>query len=345
MHGRHVSAQNPAPSRRRGLRGIFLGILAAAAVVAAAIVVGPRVLSSAEDCDSSAQLRVVANPHIFPIVERQAAELTSDGEGRFSTAGTCVAGTATEADDDTAAAALAADEADLWIPRSLTWTTASVDPETVVNLGSVAVSPLVVATPRTIAQGMGWPDVDLSWSSVTSTDAGAVLPDPNGTPEGRAALAAVQSALGADADQTQIAAALAQVASAAPSDASDALRATTAADTPVFTVASERAVIEHNASGASGVVAFYPEEGTYVFDHPALLAAESSVDQNIAEAFVADLNSESTQARIHAASMRTADGSAASSAGLVDGTNPAMPETLPPPDPEALGAIMRQWSA
>lgn len=341
MPGRHASA--PSRPRRRGLRGVVLGVVAAAAILTAGIVVAPRVLSSADGCAGSAHLRVAADPSIAPVVEGRARALMA-ADGEFSAAGTCLTVEVGQVDDATGIQQVADGAADLWIPRTLDWSPVSADADAVENLGSVAVSPLVVVASRDVASAIGWPDAEFSWTSVLGGDAGAVLTDPVTTPEGRATLSAIQSVVGPDADQTELVQVLTQVARNTAGTVSDALAAT-GAETPVFTAVSEQAVVQSNAAGEYSVVALYPREGTYAFDYPALVSTSTTIARPVVQAFVDELASEEAAEALREAGLRTPDGTAAESAGLVDGTTPAMPALLPDPDPEALSGIMRQWSA
>lgn len=343
MPGRHASAQDPPPAR--GLRGIIIGVVAAVAILVAGIVVAPRVLSAADGCSGSAELRVMADASIASAIETRADELTEDGE--YSVSGTCVTVTVTAGDDAAGRQAVTDGATDLWIPRSLAWSTVSIDTESVENLGSVAVTPLVVVAPREAATAMGWPDLEFSWASVVGGEGGAVLSDPVATAEGRATLSAVQAVVGTDAetDQTQLVRALTQVARSTTETVTEAFTASTAGQTPLLTAGSEQAVIQHNSAGGPSLVAVYPVEGTYAFDYPALLSDSATVPRPVAQAFVDELGSAASAAAIHEVGLRSADGTASESAGLVDGTNPTMPTLLPDPDPQAVGAIMRQWSA
>lgn len=343
MPGRHASAHNPPPAR--GLRGIVVGVVAAVAILTAGIVVAPRVLSSADGCSGSAHLRVVADPTIASAIRDRVDELTAEDE--YSASGTCTTVSITEGDDAAGSAAINDGTADLWVPRSQTWSTVSINAESVENLGSLAVSPVVVVAPRPVASAMGWPDVEFSWSAVLSGDADAVLTDPVSTPEGRATLAAVQSIVGADADadRTQLVRALTQVARNTTGTITDAFTASTESKSPILTAASEQAVIRHNSSGGPSIVAIYPEEGTYAFDYPGLMSTSTSVPKPVVQAFVNEIGSEASAHAIGAAGLRTADGTAGDSAGVVDGTSRTMPNLLPDPEPEVLSGVMRQWSA
>lgn len=321
----------------------MLGVVVAAAVVAAGIIVVPRVMSAADGCTGSEELRVVADPSIAEPLKGHARDIAAEGD--HTTAGSCLTVTVTEVDDTAGTQAIADGTADLWIPRSQVWSTVTIDAEAVENLGSVAASPLVAVAQRSVASGMGWPDLEFSWGSVVGGDAESVLTDPVATAEGRAVLSAIHSVVGPGADQRQLVQVLSQVALNAVASVPEALETTTTSDTPVFTAMSEQAVIAHNASGGAGMVALYPQEGTYVFDYPALMSTSTDVPRPVVEAYLDELGADEYAAAIRSAGLRTADGTPSDTAGLVDGTNPAMPSALPEPDFEALAAVMRQWSA
>nr|WP_162448679.1 substrate-binding domain-containing protein [Phytoactinopolyspora mesophila] len=307
---------------------------------------GARELLSAQanSCDADDVVQVAAAPAIAATIDRLAAayqeiddELSGCDElNVVSVPGFQVAPTVGTPDGP-----------DLWIPDSSLWGHRIEDPSQVEQLAHVASSPLVVVAPRSVASELGWPDGDYSWRQIIGDDRARMI-DPGTTTEGFAGLLAVRESLSADLEEVQLVGALAGAAqSAVPSvgEAYDGLSAETRA-TALFP-ASEQSVIEYNhTSEGDGVVALYPVEGTFVFDFPAFaVPGEDASVPDVVTGFVGYLSTPEAVEQLHDDGFRSADGAAAATAGVYDGTQPAMPELFEEPEAAALAELSQLWAA
>lgn len=163
--------QHPAPSSpsRRGIgpggprKPLILGVLAGVVAGATLVTVGHFVIpavhtsaaSSSCSADGSAPLRLVTVPELAPVV-RDALRAKTNAAG-----GDCSNRVVVTSEPANVTAARLADEngnrPDVWIPDSSVWTERTTAPGTGVpsNNVSVAVSPLVVAVPHSVADRHG----------------------------------------------------------------------------------------------------------------------------------------------------------------------------------------------
>jgi hypothetical protein len=192
------------------------------------------------------------------------------------------------------------------------------------------------------------------FEQLTTGDANAALTDPTSTSPGFATLLAAFSALagqdGDAPDSTELVAAMTAVARNVLPTIDDAFNQALDApeDAAVFT-STEQAVAAHNQrTSGTPIIALYPDEGTFVFDYPAVaVTAQGSTTQ--ARAAVRTLmelfNSEEAVEQLHAQGFRAPDGSVGPRAGIGDGIDPLMPQALPPPPSDVGRQILAQWAA
>jgi hypothetical protein len=341
MPGRHASsAAKPARSSwlLRAVLSLGVVVIVAAGGIAVRSLLGEA--SPSDDCATTVDLTVVADPSI-------AVTLTGVADD-FASSVTCTAVDVRSVPSAEAVATLGADDGpDVWVPETSLWAARAGDAAGLEPNGSVALSPLVVVAPREAAGQLGWPEAEVSWSSLLG-DTPATLADPATTGEGLASLLAVRAAMGDSADPTDLVAAMSAMSKVTVPSVAEAYAAIDAqGDQAPFFTASEQSVIAHNATEPSTrVVAIYPAEGTFAFDYPAY--SVGSPDADVAEAraaFIDYLAGSEAVAALQEAGYRSADGLSAEAAGVVDGTQSAMPALLPAPEAEAAGAMLRQWAA
>ena len=346
MPGRHASSRR----RRSWLRrlaefGTAIVLVAIAAVAANALIDGGR-----DSCEQATPLAVVADPAIEPAL----SEIADDYEDTApSVNGMCPEVDITPVAAAEVAAGLGSDvTADLWIPDSSLWAERVVaDGVSLASAGSVATSPLVVVAPRPVAEQLGWPEAEFSWSAVLGGEGDTMIADPTVTGEGLATLLAVGATVGVEgADRTQLVQAMTAVAGTAVPDVATAYEQVVddPAGAPLFT-ATEQSVVAHNlAMPDSPVAALYPAEGTLILDYPALAvttASTSSGQSAAAAAFSAELGTPEAVTVIREAGFRAPDGRPRDNAGVFDGIQAAMPTALPTPEPTQAAQILRQWAA
>lgn len=304
----------------------------------------------ASSCQGSVPVRVIASPDIAPVLNRIVEGYQGDAAPQIN--GTCITAEIAAVPSAEVVLGLGGEvTADLWVPESSMWTDRLSAAD--VSLGeptSIAVSPLVVVAPRPVAQQIGWPDTAFSWSAVLGGEATATIADPMNTSEGLATLLAVRAAVGADAEATQLVAAMTAISEAAVPTVAAAYEQVSADVTaaPLFT-ATEQSVVAYNQTDPqTTVVALYPSEGTALFDYPAIPVAgpESTSTTEAAVARLVELfTTEEAIAQLQGAGFRSVDGTASDTAGVVDGIQAQMPSTMPTPSAEEAGALLRQWAA
>lgn len=229
----------------------------------------------------------------------------------------------------------------VWVPDSSLWPSRLAD-EPVDAQGSMATSPVVLATSASAVESLGWDDEAPGWEEVLSGDQALVVPDLATNAEGLAALSAVRTALGGgeEADNAVVEAVLAAGRGQSMSTA-DALAAGAedAEDAPLVPV-SEREVHTHNdAADGSSLVAIYPSQGSPWLDYPVVRVGDS--DGAAVDAAVRALTSDAAAAAAVDAGFRDTDGTAPTGAGPDTGTQEAAPEAVEL-DPEALQALTYQ---
>ena len=346
MAGRHASQR-----RRRSWPRRLLALVAAVLLIVAAVVGANTFLEQrAGSCEQAPALTVAADPAIAPALSEFADSYTRNAP---PISGMC---TPVEVVPLTSAEVVgglgSSVHADMWVPDSSMWAQQVTADGIALEIGEpIATSPLVVVAPRPVAEQLGWPDAELSWSAVLDAKAKTAIADPTSTSEGLATLLSVAAAVGAEPeDRSQLVQAMIGVARSTIPDVDAAFEQVDAdaEQAPLFT-ATEQSVVAHNtASPASLVAALYPTEGTAVFDYPVIrvtTAATSAVKAEAAEGFEAALHTPQAVEVLQDAGFRAADGTAREGAGVVDGIRSAPPDALPTPDANQAAEILRLWAA
>jgi hypothetical protein len=216
---------------------------------------------------------------------------------------------------------------DVWVPDSSLWATRAGDAE-LDNTGSLASSPVVLATSRAAADELGWSESPPSWGAALAGGRPLAVPDLAASAEGLSALAAVRASLGGgeDADNAVVQAVLAAARTAGPSPA-DALAAGGAndPDAPLVPVSEQEVVAANAGTESPGLVAVYPEGGSPSLDYPVFRvgAPQAAVD-----AVVAQLRSEAARTALGEAGFRGPDGETPPGAGPDTGIREDAPEAL-----------------
>lgn len=237
---------------------------------------------------------------------------------------------------------------DVWIPDTALWlgvarATRAGQASTPATGTSLASSPEVIAVPRAVATGLGWPTGAFGWGSVLGAPATGRpltfgMPDPGRSGPGLVALYALDAlADGQPAARTSLAASLhALAANVSPSvqDLLDTLpqnEATSATSGGIAAFpATEQAVWRYNrARPAEPLVAGYPVEGAPALDYPYLPAVKlSAVKRRAAAALGAYLTGDAARLAFAQDGFRSAAGKAGPQITLGLGLNPATPPAI-----------------
>ncbi len=236
---------------------------------------------------------------------------------------------------------------DVWVPDSSLWVARAGDAP-VEPVGSVASSPVVLATSRDAVEALGWSGAAPGWAQALAGERPLAVPDLATSAEGLAALSAVRTALGAaeDADNAVVQAVLAAQRGPATS-AADALAAGRAggADAPLVPVTEQEVYASNRAAEDSSLVAVYPGEGSPSLDYPVVQVGSPSGDAATAvAATVRRLTSDTARTAALAAGFRDGDGSAPADAGDATGIQTAVPAALPL-DPAGVQTLLARLSS
>jgi Ca-activated chloride channel family protein len=285
--------------------------------------------ADAADCGDRQTVRVTVAPEVGPLVEQLLARPTQLGGGA------CAVAEVTAEEPLQTLASVGALDADalpqVWVPDSSLWA-ARAGGADVEAAGSLASSPLVLATSRAAADELGWTSTPPTWGQALGTGRPLAVPDLTASAEGLSALAAVRQSLGggADADNAVVAAVLAAGRGEVPSPA-DALEAGTegGADAPLVPVSEQEVLAANTAAGSDSLVAVYPSDGSPSLDYPVLqVGAADAGDPEAVDAVVATLTSASAGDQARAAGFRDQDGAAPDGAGPETGVQEAAPASL-----------------
>jgi hypothetical protein len=344
--GRHAS--RPA---RAGLAGrpALLGGLAAllVAVLAAGLTwwVSGDDDAAAGSCSSRQTVRVTVAPEVGALVQRLLAEPQPHGREA------CAVAEVTAEEPLQTLADLGALDADalpeVWVPDSSLWSARAGDAG-LEPAGSLATSPLVLATSRAAADQLGWTSSAPTWGQALTTARPLAVPDLAASAEGLSVLAAVRQSLGGDedADNAVVAAVLAAARGEVPSPA-DALTAGTegGADAPLVPVSEQEVLAVNQAAGSDSLVAIYPSDGSPSLDYPVLRVpvADEAVRPAV-DAVVQALTAASAGTEARAAGFRDQEGAAPDGAGPGTGVQQAAPASLQL-DAAALQALLGRLSS
>lgn len=314
--------------------------------------VADRFLGDDSGCDGSVAVEITASPDVAPaLTDILESESTAD----LQVDGTCISTTVTpRASSDVANSIGPQSSIDLWVPDSSMWLSRiTAEQIEFSDPTSIATSPLVGVASQPVADAVGWPETEFSWSGVLSGEGPpATIIDPTTTSTGFATLLAAGVALGVgseEADPTTIVGAMTRLSQNVTPTTADAFAAIEEApeEAPVFT-AIEQTVANHNQTSANQVVALYPAEGTVVFDYPAIAVSRPDTPATVrsaARAVIAAFSTPEAIQVIHEWGFRSPDGTTGPSMGIGDGLDPAPVQALPTLPTETTRQLVSQWTA
>jgi Ca-activated chloride channel family protein len=285
--------------------------------------------ADAADCSGEKTVRVTVAPEVGALAQQLLAQPQPLADG------SCVVAEVTAEEPLQTLANFGALSAgslpQVWVPDSSLWA-ARAGSAGLEAAGSLATSPLVLATSRAAADELGWIQTPPTWGEALGTDRPLAVPDLAASAEGLSVLGAVRQSLGGDAaaDNAVVEAVLAAGRGSVPSPA-DALKAGIegGADAPLVPVSEQEVLVTNEEAGSDSLVAIYPSDGSPSLDYPVLHvtasyeAAEAAID-GVVQALTAP--SAGTQAR--AAGFRDTDGAAPDGAGPETGVQAAPPAAL-----------------
>jgi hypothetical protein len=334
--GRHAD-----PAARRRLPAVPVLIAAAVAVgLLAGGVTWWRVGSGG--CDDRRTVALTVAPELGDLTERLLADpLPLDDGG-------CAVAEVTAQEPLQTVGNLGALDAeavpDVWVPDSSLWV-ARAGEAALEGAGTMASSPVVLATSRATADALGWSGQAPTWAAALTTGRPLAVPDLAASAEGISALAAVRTSLGGGeaGDTAVVQAVLAAARSAGPAPGEALQTASSGSADAALVPVSEQQVFSVNAGTEDpALVAVYPNEGSPALDYPVLRVGSSSGPERAAvDAVVRALTSERAGNAVLEAGFRTADGTAPPGAGPGTGTVEAAPPTLPLDPAEVQGLLAR----
>ncbi|MCZ2829901.1 VWA domain-containing protein [Modestobacter sp. VKM Ac-2986] len=230
----------------------------------------------------------------------------------------------------------------VWVPDSSLWA-ARAGGSGLEAAGSVATSPLVLATSRAAADQLGWTTTPPTWGEALTTDRPLAVPDLAASAEGVSVLAAVRQSLGGGeaADNAVVEAVLAAGRGDVPTVA-DGLAAGTAggADAPLVPVSEQEVLAANQAAGSDALVAVYPREGSPSLDYPVLrLPVGDDGQRRAVDAVVQALTAGTAGEQARAAGFRDQQGGSPAGAGTGTGVQEAAPQQVAL-DPAAVQALL-----
>jgi hypothetical protein len=325
--GRHAASKHPeTPQNHRSTtaRRVDPRVLVAALgvlVVVAGGLVWWLAGSGDSGCASTSTVRVTVAPELRDL----AGQLRGDPQRLADGACAAVAVTTQEPLQTVAdLGALAAGSLpEVWVPDSSLWLARTPDGAPLDAAGSLATSPVVLATSRAVSDQLGWTDAPPSWGQALAANHPIAVPDLAKSAEGISALAAVRAGLGGgEAADNAIVEAVLAAARGPVLTVGDALAAggKGAADAPLVPVSEQEINAAHAAAGDSQLVAIYPSDGSPALDYPVIRVGSPSGARSAAvDAIVHRLTSAAAHSQALAAGFRGPDGTApakAADAGL-----------------------------
>ena len=279
--GRHVASRGTAkatPSRtRHHHRGLITAAVAAAVACAAtgAVLVGPRdALAMLPWVEPSRCPATTVSVAVVPGMSDVVTQILRPVEGRRLDGGGCLhVQTLAQEPLQTVSSSLVLppDRApDVWIPDSSLWVP-RIKAWTMHPLGTLAQTPLVVATSEKAAAALGWTRQVPTWSQALTVRRTVALPDPTQDVTGLGALYAVWASLGggSSAEKAVIGVmvsaertGLLQPAAAMTSARSGSVKA------PVLPTTEQSVIAANEGALSPQVVAVYPKGGSPGLDFP-----------------------------------------------------------------------------
>ena len=357
-HASHVAVSRPRWPRRLFALIVVLGAAAGASYVGRDYLPEPvrdiaeRFLADDGGCAGTVSVDITASPDIAPAL----AAILEEGSGELPQIdGACIETAITPlASAEMAATIGPQSSVDLWVPDSSMWLDRmSAEGIELGEVTSIASSPLVAVASEPMANQIGWPDTEFSWTAVLSSDGPpATIVDPTSSSTGFATLLAAGVALGVGtdaADQLAVVGAMTALSQNVTPTVEEAFAAADQApdEAPVFT-AIEQAVARHNQASFNPVVALYPAEGTVLFDYPAIPVGRPDTPLAVREAageLVAYFSSQEAVQVLHQHGFRSADGTAGANVGIGDNLDPGPVQALPALPPEVSRELVSQWTA
>ncbi|MED7930298.1 substrate-binding domain-containing protein [Nonomuraea sp. LP-02] len=362
LDGGYRAAEPPSRRRARSSRGRVLVPLAGAVALAVLLGVAAFVIFNRDhDCsDGKLALRVVATPDIQPALNKIAGNYN---KAMHSVDSKCVDVTVTKESAARTANAIAAGKssADFWVAdsslllesmRAAGGGDALPRPD-----GSVALSPVVLATAKTSAAKLEG-TLKPSWTSlITAANVANVdgpgrkvrvlALDPQKNSAGLTALLAAAGTAKAAKQDKALVGALKELSGQLASDSSALLASLTVKSgsrVPVG-VASEQAVYVHNTRKPEApIVALYPEEGTLSLDYPMTVLTKDAATLKAAAGFKKELSGDSAKKILREAGFRSADGKAGDNLSKEKGFAQETPQALTPPDAATVTRMVQTWS-
>jgi len=369
MSGRHRSQEPPAGRRRGRWWAVGLGAVAVVAVVAVGVWVLVGRQSSSDiaaeppsqigeatpGCDDPVVVAVTADPSIADVVETVTAAATEE-DGAL---GPCVQ--VRVSPEESAAVAesdVTADSPAVWVPDTSMWADALAersDEGTVENLGSMASSPVVLATTASTAEEMadnpGDGALEVLWAQALGNPTGIGIVDPETTTVGMATLGTLERVLGGQPGQPppeDLVRSYVGLSRAVVPSVEQALGLLDSDPGAPVVALTEQQILAHSASTDSTVVPVYPSQGTAMLDYPVIRLNQPGEPDGLAEAaqaVAALLLSSDTATAAQEAGFRSPDGTlTARAAATLDVPDEA------PTDLEVLTLAvsqdaLRTWSA
>ena len=337
--GRH--ADTTSTSRR--LPRIAPRLLIAAGVVVLLLAGGGvwAALGATGGCPSTERVRVTVAPELGRIAGAALKGTLHAPDGTCVTA--AVTGQQPLQTVGSLGALTASSLPQVWVPDASLWA-ARASGSRLVPAGSMASSPVVLATSRAAVDQLGWSATPPTWGQALAGQRPVALPDLAASATGLQALGAVRASLGGNeaADNAVVAAVLAAARSTDRSTA-DALADGRAgkADAPLVPV-SEREVA---SSATSSLAAVYPADGSPRLDYPVLRVGSASGHRGAAvDVVVRALTSSSERTAARAAGFRDPSGAAPTRTGADVGVPAAAPKDVPL-DPAALTGLLNRLGA
>ncbi|MET8984921.1 substrate-binding domain-containing protein [Nonomuraea wenchangensis] len=362
LDGGYRAAEPPSRRRARSSRGRVLVPLAGAVALAVLLGVAAFVIFNRDhDCsDGKLALRVVATPDIQPALNKIAGNYN---KAMHSVDSKCVDVTVTKESAARTANAIAAGKssADFWVAdsslllesmRAAGGGDALPRPD-----GSVALSPVVLATAKTSAAKLEG-TLKPSWTSLIAAANVANVDgpgrkvrvlalDPQKNSAGLTALLAAAGTAKAAKQDKALVGALKELSGQLASDSSALLASLTVKSgsrVPVG-VASEQAVYVHNTRKPEApIVALYPEEGTLSLDYPMTVLTKDAATLKAAAGFKKELSGDSAKKILREAGFRSADGKAGDNLSKEKGFAQETPQALTPPDAATVTRMVQTWS-
>ncbi|MEU6725687.1 substrate-binding domain-containing protein [Nonomuraea wenchangensis] len=363
LDGGYRAAEPPSRRRARSSRGRVLVPLAGAVALAVLLGVAAFVIFNRDhDCsDGKLALRVVATPDIQPALNKIAGNYN---KAMHSIDSKCVDVTVTKESAARTANAIAAGKssADFWVADSSllleSMRAAAGGGDALPRPdGSVALSPVVLATAKTSAAKLegtlkpSWTAL-IAAANVANVDGPGrkvrvLALDPQKNSAGLTALLAAAGTAKAAKQDKALVGALKELSGQLASDSSALLASLTVKSgsrVPVG-VASEQAVYVHNTrKPESPIVALYPEEGTLSLDYPMTVLTKDAATLKAAAGFKKELSGDSAKKILREAGFRSADGKAGDNLSKEKGFAQETPQALTPPDAATVTRMVQTWS-